>query len=400
MSYSGRCVIGSVILFVIVAVGIGIIIGYFAIKKTDSCPSPETKGSQPSQNYRARCEQDLNIAQTCKAPTPRHYIVTRKKGNLSVDGRLDDQAWASVPWTEDFVDIRGGPPAFPAPSKETRVKIVYDDTQIYVATRLAEDHVWATYTQKDSRIYQENAFEIFFDVDNSMSWYKEYEINALGTTWDLALSRAYMDGGNFFNWEGITQKGVYADGGVNNISNPSTFWSTEVSFSFTGLNENTSRTHITPTNGEVWFVVFARPEYQTQENKTTGKYEQVPGTDASWWSWNPTGAVNLHLPSRWGLLYFTNRSADSFDVNNFQFDFPDWNIYYGLFHIFETMKAFQAVNNMFVTDEKLVHFSPFVHDCFSLMSVQLTMEGFEAKLGRPQSSRVGHINQNRIVWFT
>lgn len=357
--------------------------------------------SQASSSYRAQCEADLNLAQTCNAPRPRTYVVTRKKGELTVDGQLDDAAWLSVPWTEEFVDIRGGPPAFPAPAKGTRVKAVYDENNIYVATRLEENHVWATYTQKDSRIYQENAFEIFFDVDNSMSWYKEYEINALGTTWDLALSRAYIDGGDFTDWEGIVQKGVYSDGGVNNISRPSTFWSTEVSFSFSALNQNTTRAHLRPNNGEVWFAIFARPEYQTQENHTTGKYEQIPGTEASWWAWNPTGAVNLHLPSRWGLLYFTDRTADSINFQNFQIDFPDWNVYYGLFHIFETMQAFKAVNGMFVTDENLVHFDPFVHDCFSLMSVQLTAGGFEAKLRSANGpSHVGHIDQNRHVWFT
>ena len=48
-------------------------------------------------------------------------------------------------------DIRGAPPAFPAPSLETRVKVIYDDTHVYVGTKLTENHVWATYTAKDSR---------------------------------------------------------------------------------------------------------------------------------------------------------------------------------------------------------------------------------------------------------
>ena len=48
-------------------------------------------------------------------------------------------------------DIRGAPPAFPAPALKTQVKVIYDDTHVYVATKLVENHVWATYTQKDSR---------------------------------------------------------------------------------------------------------------------------------------------------------------------------------------------------------------------------------------------------------
>ena len=31
------------------------------------------------------------------------------------------------------------------------MKVIYDDTHVYVGTRLTENHVWATYTTKDSR---------------------------------------------------------------------------------------------------------------------------------------------------------------------------------------------------------------------------------------------------------
>ncbi|KAK7104214.1 uncharacterized protein [Littorina saxatilis] len=405
MSYSGRCVVGSVILMLLVGIGAGIAIGYFLIPGKDDDSSDKTTvapsgGSSAVKGYQEECEEQVKLAGTCEPPLPRYYIATRKSGNLTVDGRLNDDAWNNVPWTDDFVDIRGAPPMYPAPNKETRVKVIYDDTHIYVATRLTEDHVWATYTVKDSRVYQENAFEIFFDVDNSMSWYKEYEINALGTTWDLALSRAYMDGGDFTNWEGIGEKGVYTDGGVNNISNPSTFWSTEVSFPFTALNENTTRTHHTPRDGEVWFTIFARPEYQTQANQSTGQYEQVPGSDASWWSWSPIGAVNLHLPSKWGLLYFANQTTETMDDNQFRMAFPDWNVYYGLFHVFDVLQEFKAARGMFVSDEKLIHFDPFIANCYTGFEVKLTIEGFTANMAATSNpGRVGYIDQNRRVWF-
>ncbi|XP_076464336.1 uncharacterized protein LOC143296344 isoform X2 [Babylonia areolata] len=355
------------------------------------------------QSYLEECRQREELGRTCDPPLPRHYIATRKSGNLRVDGRLDDQAWSAVPWTEDFLDIRGASPPFPSPSLESRVKVVYDDSHLYVAARLTEPHVWATYTEKDSRIYQENAFEIFFDVDNSMSGYKEFEINALGTTWDLLMSRAYIDGGDFSDWEGIGEKGVYTDGAVNDIHNRSTFWSLEVSFPFTSLNENTSRSHVTPVNGEVWFINLARPEYETRPNQTTGQFEKVPGTDASWWSWNPTGAVNLHLPNKWGLLFFTSQTAQETDVSNLQMSFPAWSVYYGLFHVFEKMQTFKALRGMFVTDQNLLDLDPFIRGCLQVVDIQLTTngQGFEVKLAtKSQPEHVGHIDQNRHVWFT
>ncbi|KAL8600035.1 hypothetical protein ACOMHN_039268 [Nucella lapillus] len=410
MSYSGRCVVASVFLVLLIGVGVGIAIGYFVIpdkedagdKSLKSTTSTPSGASQASQRFEEQCEKRVELARTCDPSLPRHYIATRKSGVLHIDGRLDDEAWSDVPWTEDFVDIRGAPPAFPAPSLESRVKVVYDDTHLYLAARLTEPHVWATYTGKDSRVYEENAFEAFFDVDKSMSWYKEFEINALGTTWDLALSRAYIDGGEFTDWEGVGQKGVYADGAVNDIHNASTFWSTEISFPFTALNENTSRSHVTPLNGEAWFAIFARPEYETRPNQTTGQYEKVPGTEASWWSWNPTGAVALHLPDKWGLLFFANQTAREADMNQLHMRFPAWPVYSGLFHIFEVMQTYKALHGMFVTDQTLLHFDPFIHDCFHTLDIQPTVDnGFEAKLtSKSQPELVGHINQNRRVWFT
>ena len=56
---------------------------------------------------------------------------------------------------------------------------------------------------------------------------------------------------------------------------------------------------------------------------------------------------------------------------------------------------------MFTDDQKLVHFEPFIHDCYSLFEVKLTPEGFEAKLASQNNpGSVGHIDQNRRVWFT
>ncbi|RMH03795.1 MAG: carbohydrate-binding family 9-like protein, partial [Planctomycetota bacterium] len=57
-------------------------------------------------------------------PHPRGYVCGR--GTPTIDGRLDEPAWAAVPWTEDFVDIQGSPPKS-APRFRTRAKMLWDD---------------------------------------------------------------------------------------------------------------------------------------------------------------------------------------------------------------------------------------------------------------------------------
>ena len=41
----------------------------------------------------------------------------------------------------------------------------------------------------------------------------------------LSGFQAYIDGGDYTDWEGIGEKGVFTDGGVNDINNRCEYWS-------------------------------------------------------------------------------------------------------------------------------------------------------------------------------
>jgi hypothetical protein len=40
-------------------------------------------------------------------------------------------------------------------------------------------------------VFKDNDFEVFVDTDGSTHMYKELEVNAINTTWDLELSKVY-----------------------------------------------------------------------------------------------------------------------------------------------------------------------------------------------------------------
>jgi hypothetical protein len=50
-----------------------------------------------------------------------------------IDGKLDDPAWESVPWSENFT--QGSPNSGEAPSQNTQFKVLYDDKNIYFGIR-------------------------------------------------------------------------------------------------------------------------------------------------------------------------------------------------------------------------------------------------------------------------
>src|SRR5262249_17025392 len=90
---------------------------------------------------------------------PRHYLCYRARGPVRIDGRLDDPAWKDAPWTQDFVDIEGQ--GKPRPRFRTRAKMLWDDQYFYIGAELEEPHVWATLTEHDAVIFEDNDFEVF-----------------------------------------------------------------------------------------------------------------------------------------------------------------------------------------------------------------------------------------------
>ena len=70
--------------------------------------------------------------------------------------------------------------------------MLWDDTYFYIGAELVEPHLWATLTQHDSVIFHDNDFEVFIDPNGDNHEYYEFEINALGTGWDLLLPRPYQ----------------------------------------------------------------------------------------------------------------------------------------------------------------------------------------------------------------
>jgi hypothetical protein len=235
-------------------------------------------------------------------PPPKGYVCYRASRPIQVDGRLDDQDWESVPWTDAFVDIEGD--VRPRPRFRTRAKMLWDDTYFYVAALLEEPHVWGTLTKHDSVIFQDNDFEIFIDADGDNHEYYEIEINALNTEWDLFLKKPYRDGGPAINeWEipGL-KTGVQVKGTLNNAADKDSSWSVEFAIPWKVLAEFAHRP-APPRDGDQWRVNFSRVEWQHEI--VDGQYRKVPDTREDNWVWSPQGVIDMHRPERWGYVQFS-----------------------------------------------------------------------------------------------
>jgi hypothetical protein len=241
------------------------------------------------------------------------------KAPIEVDGTLDGPAWADLPWSDDFVDITGDEAL--KPRFQTRVKMGWDEDYFYVGAELKEPHVWGTIREKNAVMFEDNDFEVFIDPDCDGLNYYEFEINALGTIWELSLPKPYGEGGVPIlgcNMPGL-KSAVHVRGTINDPSDVDEAWMVVVAFPWKDLAMYHKGGAVPPKPGDMWKLNFSRVQWE--HRLVDGKYERIPphGTPLAEslnpeeqqhpednWVWSAQEAVNMHLPLRWGEVVFAD----------------------------------------------------------------------------------------------
>lgn len=244
---------------------------------------------------------------------PRHYIAYRASAPPVMDGKLDEADWSKAEWTEDFVDIEG--PSKTKPRFRTRAKMLWDDEYLYFAVEMEEPDLWATLTERDTVIYQDNDIELFIDPDGSTHRYMELEINQHGTAWDLLLAKPYRDDERVANsgWDMHGLKiGRTLNGTLNQPGDRDQGWTVEVAIPWRALRDNHGEA-VAPKNGEQWRMNFSRVEWKTRNEG--GKYQKLIDAASGKplpednWVWSPQGVIDMHYPEMWGMVQFSGSPA-------------------------------------------------------------------------------------------
>ncbi len=222
-----------------------------------------------------------------------------------IDGNLNDKQWEKGDWENNFEDIQGG--NYPKPILSTQFKILWDSSYLYIAAYLKEPDLWATKTKRDDIVYYDNDFELFLDPNNDGQDYFEFEINALGTLMDLTMTKPYNKGGKYsLKWNAEAIKyAVSLDGTLNNNTDVDKGWAIEIAIPFKDLKMG-NRTFL-PSATIPWRLNFSRVEWTLTklEKSYTKKMNLLNKPISEYnWVWSPTGIIDIHVPSKWGNLYF------------------------------------------------------------------------------------------------
>jgi hypothetical protein len=296
---------------------------------------------------------DISVLNFPARPEPKGYVCYRTSSPVTPDGILREKSWQEVPWTDYFVDIEG--PSKPLPKLKTHAKLLWDDSNLYIAAELEEPQVWAKLRQRDTIIFYDNDFEVFIDPDGDTQAYYELEVNAFGTPWDLLLLKPYRDGGppvTGWDIEGL-QVGTHIEGTINNPLDIDTGWTVEIKIPLTVLKECSGASGL-PKAGDKWRIDFSRVEWRTIVEKGSYVKEINPSTGKPFpednWVWSPQGRIDMHMPEMWGFVQFSHFEAGH-GSEAFVPD-PDLGLKWALRMIYYAEDRYYLTNNTYSSNLK------------------------------------------------
>ncbi len=220
------------------------------------------------------------------------YDILRTTEKIVIDGILDEEDWKAAKSAGDFKfpweEVQG-------PMEQTEVKMLWDDTFLYLSYKCDDSNIWATHYDTNSQTYRDDCVEFFWNPNpEAGKAYNMFEINAIGNM----LSVYTGSGESIQNRVSrilpphIAQTVV---GTVNNGDDTDTSWTLEIAIRFSDYPELSKRE--IPRDGDMWRVGL---------NRCGGRGGQ---TAEQWSMWSPPDLEKprFHVPDDFGKLFFRDR---------------------------------------------------------------------------------------------
>ena len=221
-------------------------------------------------------------------PEPKTAIVPRFEAQVNIDGVLDEPPWQKAARLTPFARNDK-----PAPARAgTEVRVWYDGSALYLGWICEDYDIQATFTQHDSRFWEEEVVE-FFVTTGPLDRYFELQWNPLGGTFDAIIANELGPDGSSKQFKGdwsytapTMTHAVRVEGSVQNSGDRDTRWTVEARIPFADLKARA------PERGDVWRGSFYR-------------FNRDRDGDPEPLAWSPTVFPGFHQPARFGYLRFS-----------------------------------------------------------------------------------------------
>ena len=197
---------------------------------------------------------ELPVQGGAPPPAPKKLLVRKLKPGtkLTIDGKLDEQAWKDANSTGPFVGTMDGSPA----KQQSSAKVLWDDTNLYVAFDFQDADIWSSFEKHDDKLWTQEAAELFIDADGDGKTYVEMQVNPKNVTFDSWLP-TYRANDNA--WDPPIVTAVQVTGTLDKRDDTDTGWTVEMQIPLSAVKGRLPEMRgVPPAVGTMWRANFFR----------------------------------------------------------------------------------------------------------------------------------------------
>ncbi len=224
----------------------------------------------------------------CQTESQRpRYEVRRATSPITIDGHVNANEWSQASPAFEFI--------FPweqqtGAKQKTHARLLWDDTNLYVAYEVEDTDIVAQFTERDAWVYRDDTVELFLNVRPSqIAGYYGIEVNVRGAMMDYFC--AYSADAQYyikrFQMEGV-KIAIQIDGTLNQREDKDRGWTVEMAIPW----ENFSDMAKPPQAGTV---------FTANLNRWDGV---EPNRRLSVWADSKLNWPHPHAPAQFGDLVF------------------------------------------------------------------------------------------------
>ena len=212
------------------------------------------------------------------------YEVRRAAAPVTIDGQVNAHEWSQASPAFEFI--------FPweqqtGAKQKTHARLLWDDTNLYVAYEVEDSDIVAQFTERDAWVYRDDTVELFLNVvPSQIAGSYGIEVNVRGVMMDYFCSDAkyYIKG---YQTEGV-KIGIQIDGTLNKRDDKDRGWTVEMAIPWKNFADMAK----VPQAGTV---------YTANLNRWDGV---EPNRRLSVWADSKLSWPHPHAPAQFGDLVF------------------------------------------------------------------------------------------------
>ena len=223
------------------------------------------------------------------------YKVSRASEPITVDGKMDEASWKNAEVQSFNYFYRGDKPV---EKQNSKFRMLWDDVNFYLFYECEDTSLTARETTFDGRPYLDDCAEFFcVPVPDSLYMHFGFEVNITKAAYDYIVLWKYYNNRTIFikSYNPVYKVEVTYEGTINNDKDRDKIWRMELAIPFSAFNDFQFVSR--PKAGVRWAFQAVRQDRNFVDDRFRSTSTLFPIYDI---------LKDVHQPSRFGLLEFTN----------------------------------------------------------------------------------------------